>query len=208
MIVWWNSLTLALQIFYCIAIPASLVLVVQTVLMFFGFGEDADADADVEVSDGVPEDGIFGENSVTETESDFDVEGLRIFTLRGIVAFFVVFGWIGVVMLSAEIPLVIALIVATLGGFAMMLLLAFLTKMMMKLRNNGNIDIRNAIGTAGRVYLTVPPARSGEGKVQLVLQGSLVERAAVTDEETEIPTGSEVVVVSISAGTDLVVRRK
>ena len=206
MIVWWNSLTLALQIFYCIAIPASLVLVVQTVLMFFGFGEDADAD--VEVSDGVPEDGIFGENSIAEADSDFDVEGLRIFTLRGIVAFFVVFGWIGVVMLSAEIPLVITLIVATLGGFAMMLLLAFLTKMMMKLRNNGNIDIRNAIGTAGRVYLTVPPARSGEGKVQLVLQGSLVERAAVTDEESEIPTGSEVVVVSISAGTDLVVRRK
>lgn len=206
MIVWWNSLTTALQIFYCIAIPATLVLVVQTILMFFGFGDNADADA--EVSDGVSDDGIFGENSVSEAESDFDVEGLRIFTLRGIVAFFVVFGWVGVVMLSAEIPLAITVAVAAVGGFAIMLLLAFLTKMMMKLRNNGNVDLRNAVGTAGRVYLTIPPARSGEGKVELVLQGSLVERAAVTDEESEIPTGSEVVVIGISAGTDLVVRRK
>ncbi len=203
---WWNSLGLALQIFYCVAIPASLVLVVQTVLMFFGFGEDADADVDV--SNGAPEDGIFGEDSVSETESSFDVEGLRIFTLRGIVAFFVVFGWIGVVMLSADVPLAITVAVAALGGFAMMLLLAFLTKMMMKLRASGNIDVRNAVGTSGRVYLTIPPARSGEGKVQLMLQGSLVERSAVTDEDTEIPTGSEIVVVSISAGTDLVVRRK
>ncbi len=203
---WWNSLGLTLQIFYCIAIPASLVLVVQTVLTFFGFGEDVDAGADV--SDGVPDDGIFGENSVGEVESGFDVEGLRIFTLRGIVAFFVVFGWIGVVMLSAEIPLAITVTVAAIGGFAMMLLLAFLTKVMMKLRASGNMDIRNAVGTSGRVYLTIPPARSGEGKVQLVLQGALVERAAVTDDEFEIPTGSEVVVVSVSAGTDLVVRRK
>ncbi|MBO5938042.1 MAG: hypothetical protein J6Q82_00890 [Clostridia bacterium] len=206
MVAWWNSLGLALQIFYCVAIPASLVLVIQTVLMFFGFGEDAGGDIDV--SDGVSGDGIFGENSVSDPESNFDVEGLRIFTLRGIVAFFVVFGWVGVVMLSAEVPLAITVAVAALGGFAMMLLLAFLTKMMMKLRNSGNIDVRNAVGTSGRVYLTIPPARSGEGKVQLVLQGSLVERAAVTDEETEIPTGSEVVVVSVSAGTDLVVRRK
>ena len=50
MIVWWNSLETALKIFYCVAIPATLVLLVQTVLMFFGFGEDADADMDADGS--------------------------------------------------------------------------------------------------------------------------------------------------------------
>ena len=210
MIVWWNSLETALKIFYCVAIPATLVLLVQTVLMFFGFGEDADADMDADGSadtlDNV--EGVFGENEVSDVESGFDTEGLRIFTLRGIVAFFVVFGWVGVVMLSAEIHLAITMCVAAVSGFAMMLALAFLMRALLKLRNNGNLDNRNAVGTAGKVYLTIPPARSGAGKVQILLQGSLVERSAVTDEESEIPTGCEIVVVSVSSGTDLVVRRK
>ena len=102
----------------------------------------------------------------------------------------------------------ITMCVAAVSGFAMMLALAFLMRALLKLRNNGNIDNRNAVGTAGKVYLTIPPARSGAGKVQILLQGSLVERSAVTDEESEIPTGCEIVVVSVSSGTDLVVRRK
>ena len=55
---WWNSLDLALQIFYCIAIPATLVLLIQTFLMFIGIGDgDADFDApDVDFnSDGIPD---------------------------------------------------------------------------------------------------------------------------------------------------------
>ena len=89
-----------------------------------------------------------------------------------------------------------------------MLLLAFLMKAVMKLRSDGNIDNKNAIGTSGKVYLTIPPARSGEGKVQIMLQGSFVEVNAVTDDETAIPTGAEIVVVAVSGQTDLVVRRK
>jgi membrane protein implicated in regulation of membrane protease activity len=78
----------------------------------------------------------------------------------------------------------------------------------MKLRSDGNADNRNAVGTAGKVYLTIPPSRSGEGKVQVMLQGSYVERNAVTDDTDAIPTGSEIIVVGVSGQTDLVVRRK
>ena len=49
MIDWWNSLELATQIFYCIAIPSTLILLVQTVLTFMGIGDGVDADADVDV---------------------------------------------------------------------------------------------------------------------------------------------------------------
>jgi membrane protein implicated in regulation of membrane protease activity len=41
-----------------------------------------------------------------------------------------------------------------------------------------------------------------------MLQGSYVERDAVTDSDEEIPTGSEIVVVGLSGQTDLVVRKK
>ena len=89
-----------------------------------------------------------------------------------------------------------------------MLALAFLFRWVMKFRNDGNADNRNAIGTSGKVYLTVPPARTGEGKVSVMLQGTYVERGAVTDDEEAIPTGSEIVVVGVSGQTNLVVRKK
>lgn len=215
MLDWWNSLELITQIFYCIAIPSTLILLIQTIMMLVGMGDDGDLSADADLPDAeigdLPDgdiDGVFGEDSVSETP-DFDgLDGLRIFTVRGIVAFLVVFGWVGIVMSGSGVPLWITLPVATIAGFFIMVLLAFLMKLVLKLRSSGNIDNRNAIGTAGKVYLTIPANRTGEGKVQILLQGSFVERNAVTDDEEALPTGSEVVVVGVSGGTTLIVRKK
>lgn len=205
---WWNSLSLVAQIFYCIAVPSTLVLVVQTILMFIGMGEDADADgADTDVSDDVDvdgsEDGGFDEDL---DPNGFD--GLRIFTVRGVIAFLVIFGWVGALLESMNVALWINIPISSVCGFAMMVLLAFIFKAIMNLKSDGTIDIRNAVGTAGKVHLTIPPARMGEGKVHILLQGSYVERDAVTDEPDPIPTGSEVVVVRVSGETTLVVRKK
>ncbi len=207
---WWNSLSAAAQIFYCVAIPSTLVLLIQTVLMLLGIGDDGDADE-------LPDPGM---DSSADVDGDVDVDGeplshdgagfdgLRVFTLRGIIAFFVVFGWVGVVMDAAGAALYVTLPVAILCGLITMVALAFLLRAVMRLRNDGNLDNRNAIGTAGKVYLTIPPSRTGEGKVQIMLQGSFVERNAVTDEEEPIPTGCEILVIGISGQTDLVVKRK
>ena len=212
MIDWWNSLTVAMQVFYCIALPSTLLLLIQTVMMLIGMGDDADGIDDIGLdSVGEPDidgEGIFGEDSVYDYNDVAGLDGLRIFTLRGIVAFFVVFGWVGVVMQSAAVSLFITIPVAAVCGFAMMFLVAFMFKAIMKLRSDGNTDNRNAIGTAGKVHLTIPPTRSGEGKVHIMLQGSYVERNAVTDSEEAIPTGSEVVVVGVSGQTDLIVKKK
>jgi membrane protein implicated in regulation of membrane protease activity len=212
---WWNSLGSTAQIFACMALPATLVLVVQTVMMFIGFGEDTDGIGDGDIDDIGDfnaetdlSDGVFGEDTPAEVHDALGLEGLRIFTVRGIVAFFVVFGWIGVVMDLSGISLYVTLPVAALCGLAMMLLIAFIFRAVMKLRNDGNTDNRNAIGTAGKVHLTIPAQRYGEGKVHVMLQGAYVERNAVTDDEEPIPTGAEVIVVGTSGQTDLVVKRK
>ena len=213
MIAWWNTLSMATQIFYCIAIPATLILLIQTVLMFVGIGDDADGgieDVGDATADDLPDagDGVFGENVDHDLHDFQGLDGLRIFTMRGIVAFFVVFGWVGVAMDASGAALWLTLPIAFVCGFAMMLLLAFLLRAIMKLRSDGNTDNRNAIGTAGKVQLTIPPARTGEGKVHVMLQGSYVERNAVTDETEAIPTGCEIVVIGVSGQTDLVVKRK
>ncbi len=211
MVAWWDSLSVAAQIFACIAIPTTLVLFVQTVLMLIGIGSES----------GGEDGGLFGD---TDTDADFDgeidsdvfdgdvdiagMDALRLFTVRGIIAFLVVFGWVGYGMVNSGARLWLTVIVATVCGFAMMTLLAFFVRAVMKLRNDGNLDNRNALGVSGRVYLTVPANRKGEGKVNVMLQGSFVERDAVTDENEDIPTGCEVVVTGISGQTTLVVNRK
>lgn len=208
---WWNSLGNTAQIFACMAIPATLVLLIQTVMLFLGMGGEGDtdtdspdalSDADTDLGNGeLPED-------ASEAPDINGLDGLRIFTLRNIIAFFVVFGWLGVVMDTAGASLLLTLPVSTAGGIAIMVVLALLLRWVMSLRSDGNTDNANAIGTSGKTHLTIPPARSGEGKVHIMLQGTYVERNAVTDEEAAIPTGCEIVVVGISGQTDLVVRRK
>lgn len=218
---WWNMLSSASQIFYCIAIPSTLILIIQTVLMFMGMGGEAEGFGDGgvdDVGDTLPEDvpdvdldvgdGVFGEDSVSDLQDMVGLNGLRIFTFRGLIAFFVTFSWIGIVMETAESKLWLTIPIALVCGFGMMVLLAVLLRAVMRLRSDGNTDNRNSVGTAGKVYLTIPPARSGEGKVQVMLQGSYVERNAVTDDAEAIPTGSEIIVVGVSGQTDLVVKRK
>ena len=211
MLDWWNTLSIASQVFYCIAIPATLLLLIQTVLLFLGIGDDADGvngDVATDVSDALPDD-VPDAPDADGIESDaVGWDSLKLFTLRGIVAFFVTFGWVGVVMDGAGAALWATLPVSFVCGAAMMILLAFLFRWLMNLRSDGNLDNRNAIGSSGKVYLTVPPSRSGEGKVQIMLQGVYAERNAVTDDESPIPTGAEIVVVGVSGQTDLVVRKK
>ena len=84
MIEWWNSLGFALQVFYCIAIPSTLVLFIQTILMFIGMDDDIGGSSDIgsQVDSGIAGDGVFGEDSITETPDTWGLVGLRIFTAR------------------------------------------------------------------------------------------------------------------------------
>ena len=204
---WWNTLDLALQVFYCIAIPSTLVLVIQTVLMFIGLDDGADGDFDIDAPDAELDGGVCDECG-SDIPDASGIESLHIFTVRGIIAFLVAFGWVGVVMRSSGIGLGITIPVAFICALAVMMAIAYLFKAVMKLKSNGVADNRNAVGSAGRVYLNVPPSRSGEGKVNIMLQGTYVERNAVTDENEPIPTGCEIIVVGLSGQTNLVVKRK
>ena len=118
------------------------------------------------------------------------------------------FGWVGVVCNGASLALPLTLTVSFLSGLLMMFIIALLMKAVMKLQSDGTSDIRNALGVAGTVYLTVPAKRSGQGKVNVMLQGTYVERDAVTDENEPIPTGSEVLVIGISGQNTLIVKKK
>lgn len=219
MLQWWDSLSSFSQVLACMAIPATLILLIQTVLMLIGLGSDGgadvdtDADVDVDVDTDIDvdtdvSDGVFGADV---TDGDVDpsgLDGLRIFSIRGIIAFFVVFGWTGIALDSAGVTPVVSSLAAVAAGFLMMFIIALVFRAISKLENSGNIDNRNALGVAGTVYLKIPAERKGQGKVNVMIQGTLCERDAVTDEQTDLLTGSEIVVVALSGQNTLVVKKK
>ena len=217
MLEWWNSLNVLSQVYFCIALPSTLILLIQTILTFVGIGGDSDIDgdgiADVtnDVADDIPDssEGVFG--SETETDPEALGEGMasiKLLTFRGIVAFLVTLGWVGLAMDASGAPMWLSIPISLVCGFIMMFSLALVLRMVMRLRSDGNADNRYADGVSGKVQLTIPPSRTGEGKVHVMLQGAYVERNAVTDEPDAIPTGAEVVVIGVSGETDLVVKRK
>lgn len=238
---WWASLTWLEKIFAYVAFPATLLLLLQTLMLLFGLGNDSDGDADADVGldgdgvpdldldgdgipdldldgDGIPDVDLDGDGVPDDVDADGDgipdgghsglFAGLKLFTLRGIVAFLAVCGWGGLWLLRMGMHPIFAVFLAIAMGFWAMLLMALFLRVALKLQDDGTLDFRNALGTAGTVYLTIPARRAGEGKVHVVVQDQLRELEAVTDEETSIPTGSEIVVVGLSGGNTLVVCRK
>lgn len=200
---WWEAMTILERVCVCIAIPATLLLIIQTILTIIGIDGGVEADADVDIDIEVDSDG-----------ADLDVEtpdgelGFHLFTVRGTIAFLAVMGWMGYALLSAGVRVWLSCLIAVASGFVMMVLVALIFRFFSKLQTNGNVDIRKAVGTSGSVYLTVPAKRQGTGKINVVVQDKYSEYEAVTDEEEAIPYGSEVVVIGLSGLDTLVVKRK
>lgn len=198
MVDWWSSLTGLEQIMACIAVPATIILIVQTILILFtAFGTDGDIDADFD-SD-IDGDGIDGIEAS---------DGLQIFTVKGFVSFFSIFGWSGLLFLRMGFGDVLSLTLAFVLGLFAMVAIALAFKAMLKLQDSGNVDTKTALGVSGIVYINIPKSRSGMGKVSAIVSGRYGEFDAVTDNENDLSTGSQVIVVAISSPNVLVVAKK
>lgn len=195
MINWWNGLELVQQIFALIAIPSTAILIIQTVLQLIGIGGD-DVPEDID-GDGIP-------------DSDLDAaaaadDGLSLFSIRGILSMLCITGWLGVGLLETALPDWAAILIAVAAGVATLIGIAFLVRGIYKLQSSGNIDISNAIGKVAQVYIPIPAAGAGSGKVTITLQEKFCEYTAITAAAEALKTGSYVRVVSVSDGGVLLV---
>jgi hypothetical protein len=184
---WYNSLTQLQRVFALIAIPSTLILVLQTLLLFMGIG-DGDANGD-----GVPD--------------IHSGDGLTLFSVRGIIAMLCVGGWLGIVLLDTAMNSALAVVLAFIGGLAALIGMAMLIRLLLKLQSMGNIQIANAIGKVGSVYLTIPGGMTGTGKINITVQDTFTEFSAMTSETDDIKTGEAVRVVSTDETGILVVER-
>ena len=133
--------------------------------------------------------------------------GLRLLTLRGLVAFFALFGWSGLVALQAKLNIISVITIASLAGALACYTVAKLLQLFMKLQDSGNLQLENAIGLTGTVYIRVPAKYGGVGKVNLTLQERYIELEAMTPEETDIFPGQSIIVSDLKDTDTIVVRR-
>lgn len=137
---------------------------------------------------------------------DSNTDGFKFFTIRGIVAFFSIFGWTGSAMVGSANP-IMTFVVAFLAGLAAMTLVGLAFYAILQLQSKGNLDYRYSIGTQGEVYIPIPKQRSGMGKVNVVFQERLVEADAVTDEEEKMETGTRIRVVGLLGNNVLLISK-
>lgn len=178
---WWNSLSDLQHIFAFIGIPATLVLIVQTILLFFGIG-DGDDGIDLD-GDGIPDE-IGGD------------DGLTLFSIRGIVGMLCIAGWAGIVFIDFGVSNILSIILALLCGVATLFGIAYLMKAVLKLQSNGTMQLGAAVGKTGEVYIPIPPKGKGRGKINIIVQDKYVELDAVTNSEETLKTGETVRVIS------------
>ncbi|MFT4175432.1 MAG: hypothetical protein QM627_02140 [Luteolibacter sp.] len=179
---WWNSLNLELQVFYGIGIVALMVLLLQLLLSVFG-GMDQDYDLDP------------GDHS----------SGLSFFSIRGVTAFFVGFGWMGVVMLKAGHGLPLAITAGSLVGLALMCAIFLMMKSMLRLQSSGTLDYGNAVGQIGNVYVTIPPNQQSGGQIEILLQGRLIMADALSRGAEPLRPGTKIKVIEKIGHSTLVV---
>ena len=183
----FDSLEPLQKIFWIIALSASLVFIIQNIMTFVGLGTDTDVDAG-------PMDG-----SVDSVE-DGSLSG--VFSFRNLINFLLGYGWAGVLLYDSILKGWLLQLVAIAVGLVFVLAFVIMFRQVMKLSHDGSFKMVEAVGLKADVYLRIPPARTGRGKVQVSVKGSVHEVDAMTDRNEEIPTGGQVKITKV-LGDDL-----
>lgn len=185
MIRWWTELELIQQIFALIAIPSTLIMVIQTVMLVIGMDNEADMDID----------------DVPETMGD----GLTLFSVRGIVTMLSVMGWCAVALVDSGMSDVLSVIISVVLGFLALVGMAYLMRAVYRLQASGNMDVGNAVGKVAQVYIPIAADAEKTGKVTMTLHGKYCEFDALTTASETLKTGSYVRVVAVDGAGVLVV---
>ena len=190
---WFESLRTSVKIYFIIAVVASILLVIQIVLMLFSLGGASDMDFDGDF------DGVDG---------DMDADGgLSFFTIKGMTAFFALGGWCGFAAamgLPGNIWAPILIAVAT--GTVALLGVGFAMRGIARMQCSGNIVKHKLVGQSATVYVSIPESRKGRGKIVLTAQDTYLEIDAMTDDAERIPVDTRVKIVEYNEDFALVER--
>lgn len=169
-IIWYDSMDAQLQFYWACALISSALFLVQLVLMITGM-DFSDMDIDVDVPD-------------ADT-------GFSLVSIKSLITFFLGLGWAGVSLWNMIPNRMVLALVGMSVGVLFMLVFFFLLKQVLKLEHDGSYKLADSVGKVADVYVPIPEDRTGMGKVQLSLNGSVLEFNALTD-GSRLATGQKV----------------
>lgn len=183
-----NNLPPLLKTFWFVAIPASVIFLIQTIITFLGAdaadGVEADFDGDLSTGDAP----------------------FQLFSLRNLINFLLGFGWTGISFYDTISNQFVLIILAIIIGGIFVYFFFIIIKQVQKLAENNSFKITNTINKTAEVYLTIPEKKSGKGKVLISVKGSVHELDAITADDA-LPSGSMVRVVQIENDNLLIVEK-
>jgi membrane-bound ClpP family serine protease len=166
-----------LKALWYIALPVSLFFGLQTIMTFVGLsGGETDMDSDGGDGDEMP---------------------FEIFTLRNLIHFLLGFSWTGISFYNSIESKNVLILVSVIVGLLFVAAFFFIIKQVLKLSENNSFKIENALHKTAEVYLTIPAAKTGKGKVQISVNGAFHELDAITLSNEKIPSSATVKVVAI-----------
>lgn len=177
-----------LSTFWYIAIPVSIVFIVQMVMTFIGAdaGDGLEADFDGDLSDG---------------DSSF-----QLFSFRNLINFLLGFSWTGISFFETIENKNLLIFFAFLVGAIFVAMYFVIIKQLMKLAEDNTVRIADALDKTAEVYLFIPAGGNGKGKVQLSIKGSIHEFDAIS-KGASYSTGTIVRIVGIESNNLLVVEK-
>jgi hypothetical protein len=124
-------------------------------------------------------------------------QAFKLFSIHSLTGFFMMFGWVGLACYKQyDISSSWSILIASLAGVFMMFVTAYLFKMASLFVSSGTkFYIQELIDRRALVYQKIPA--SGEGKIQITVNGYQREIRAVSENHEEIDSFTEVVVKKV-----------
>ncbi len=195
------------KFFAASAIVGGVFFGMKIVLQFIGGDTDVhDGDVDVGADGdiGIDAEVDHGDVHHSHHRGHDSMLDFKLLSLQGLTAFFLIFGLVGLALSRQNgLDPMPATIGAMIAGFIMVWCLKYLFSQAGRLQSSGNIDLFNAIGNEGEVYLTIKP--NAIGKARINIQNRLKIIDAMTDYDQEIKTGERIRVINVTPNNILVV---
>ncbi len=178
------------------------LFLLRTILLLVGGGighDDFDThfDGDINVDHEIQ---LDTDHTDTYVDSDFS---FKLLSMQGLTAFFMMFGLVGLALLKAKLAVAITMFGGGLAGLFAVWVISLIFSQMKRLQSDGTLQIQNAIGQSGSVYLLIPT--KGTGQVQVTVQGALKIFDAISADEKIIESGKKIRVIGTIDNNTLIV---
>ena len=184
----FSNLDPFIKVFWFVAVPTSVIFLIQTVMTFAGVdshdGVTADFDADLHHGD----------------------TPFQLFTFRNLINFLLGFSWTGISFYGTIDSKGIVIALSFIIGAAFVAAFFGIMNQIQKLAEDNSFKIDNALNQVGSVYLAIPERKSGKGKVQVSVKGAFHELDAITEND-KIESSAMVRIVRIESNNLVVVER-